>query len=574
MPTRKAPPVSTLLRELRLIRHHFTPDATAVKRALLTSLASARTRSLTHVVRLHEDLLFLRAFPDNEDIRAVAGRLLQRFERRVRALPRAARARLNDSGIAGSSSLHEFAWPVARWLAARFPREVEISWRDVGDTAGVDTLLRPALQRAEADAFDSGEITTAKWIRAARGRRFGSDLEFLVHHGEHSTTARGVFGTMYEAASVPLQWKLSHSRGAVTHNEWSRARVVPRSSMRSAPADPVRHVTTPLHEIGLLAPERARELIDVARAALAARCREVHAISWANPREVWLANLGEGASLAIIGALPDQRLSLEANYGYLLLANGVPMGYGGVTPLFQQANTGINIFEPFRRSEAGFLWTQMLRAFHSLFGVRRFVVNAYQFGEGNREAIASGAFWFYYRLGFRPAGADIRAVAAAEWARMRARAGYRSSAATLRRLATGDLHLTLPGFRATAFIDESWLITCSTRVTALLAAEDAPTREAAAKQVASRIAEALGVRDRRRWPVAERDGFDILAPVVALLPKLRAWSALDRQQLVELMRAKGRPQERDYAVLAHRHPRFFRELGAVQHSTPEPSRRD
>ena len=52
----------------------------------------------------------------------------------------------------------------------------------------------------------------------------------------------------------------------------------------------------------------------------------MHAISWANPREVWLANLGNGASLAIIGALPDRRLSLEANYGYLLMANGIPVG--------------------------------------------------------------------------------------------------------------------------------------------------------------------------------------------------------------------------------------------------------
>jgi hypothetical protein len=146
---------------------------------------------------------------------------------------------------------------------------------------------------------------------------------------------------------------------------------------------------------------------------------------------------------------------------------------------------------------------------------------------------------------------------------MASRPEYRSSAATLRRLATGDLHLRLPGFRAAAFFDERWLITCSSRVTALLAAEDAPTREAAAPQLAGRLADTLGARDRRRWPAAERKAFDILAPVVALLPHLRDWTTLDRQQLVEMMRAKGRRQERDYARLAHRHPRFFRELGAV-----------
>ncbi|MFO1316643.1 MAG: hypothetical protein U1F58_13655 [Burkholderiales bacterium] len=54
---------------------------------------------------------------------------------------------------------------------------------------------------------------------------------------------------------------------------------------------------------------------------------------------------------------------------------------------------------------------RILRAFHTLYGSGRFVVNPYQFGAGNAEAIASGAFWFYYRLGFRPAHALTRALA-------------------------------------------------------------------------------------------------------------------------------------------------------------------
>ena len=126
-------------------------------------------------------------------------------------------------------------------------------------------------------------------------------------------------------------------------------------------------------------------------------------MTYPNLDEIYWCDLGEGVALAVIGIARDQRLTLETNTGYLLFANGVPIGYGGVTPLFRQANTGINIFDPFRGAEAAYLWTQMLRAFHTLYGSRRFVINAYQFGAGNAEAIQSGAFWFYYRLGFRPA---------------------------------------------------------------------------------------------------------------------------------------------------------------------------
>ena len=155
-------------------------------------------------------------------------------------------------------------------------------------------------------------------------------------------------------------------------------------------------------------------VIDLARSALAARAREVHAMNYPNADDVHVADLGEGVELAVIGVPPAQRLSLEANYGYLLISNGVPIGYGGVSPLFRQANTGINVFDPFRGSEAAFLWAQMLRAFRTLFGTRRFVINGYQFGAGNSEAIASGAYWFYYRLGFRPSLAENASLAAAE----------------------------------------------------------------------------------------------------------------------------------------------------------------
>ena len=150
----------------------------------------------------------------------------------------------------------------------------------------------------------------------------------------------------------------------------------------------------------------------MARAAVSARCREVVAITYADPNAVHWCDLGEGVGLAVIGASPGKRMCIEANYAYLLLSNGAPIGYGGVTALFRQANTGVNIFDAYRGSEAAFLWTEMLRAFHALFGARRFVVNGYQFGEGNPEAIASGAYWFYYRLGFRPAAAAERKLAA------------------------------------------------------------------------------------------------------------------------------------------------------------------
>jgi len=559
----RSAPSNHQLRHLRTIRHQYTWDATAAKRAILGAITHANPRSVDLLTRLHEDLLFLRAFPDDAEIHALAGDGLRRIAVLLRRLPAARRAPADDSGMDGTSSRHTFEHPIARWLARKFPHDVEVDWKHLDDSSRLDALIHPVVQSAELDAFESDQLPTAAWIADARGDSCPSDLQWILDAGDSifPRTPRAL-AAAYDAAAVPIAWKLDGSWASATLNEIAPASPAFRDRMRPAPSRPVRHIASPLPSIALLPRPQAMETIDVARAALAARCREVYAVSYSNADEVWLASLGEGATLAIIGAAPESRLSLESNYGYLLLSNGVPIGYGGVTPLFQQANTGINVFDPFRRSEAAYLWAQMLRAFATLFGVRRFVVNAYQFGEGNAEAIHSGAFWFYYRLGFRPVLSGTRRLAAKEFSRIERKSAYRSPPATLRALATCDLHLTLPGYPRGAFFDERWLVHTGLRVTRLIAREAAATREASVSRIAARIATALGARPGS-WPKAERDAFARLAPVVALLPRIARWSRADREALVEIMRAKGRAHEREFVHLAQAHPRFFDELIAL-----------
>ena len=72
------------------------------------------------------------------------------------------------------------------------------------------------------------------------------------------------------------------------------------------------------------------------------------------------------------------------------------------------------LFLPIVMSETAWVYAQTLRLLHQLHGTRAISVYPYQIGDDNEEAIASGAFWFYRKLGFRSMHPDLEKLAQAE----------------------------------------------------------------------------------------------------------------------------------------------------------------
>ncbi len=551
---------------LHTIRHRYGTVEAHDKLALIAQLERHPPRSAQRLGDYHDDLLFLRAFPDDLAVRNAATTALERTEHRVGNLGVAQRRKLDDSGLPGSVTRHAFAFGTAQWLV-NADEDADIEWTTFDTPERLDSLLRLTLTQAEADAFDSGDISTRAWMTIARGGRRAGALRWLVRNcgpvgrPRTGTPDPAVSRLLYESLDIPVSWRVSSARGT-SGNVVAGLPCHARTAMRLTPANPVTLIDTPLPGIHRLTTSAAARWIDAARAALAARCREVHAITYANHDEVYRADLGQGTALCLIGAARDDRLSLEANYGYVLFSNGVPVGYGGVTPLAAQANTGINVFDAFRHSEASMLFAQALRAFRTLFGVTRFVVNPYQFGAGNDEAVASGAFWFYDRLGFRRVDPAVRALADRARARFTVSRTHRSGTGTLRRLASGDLVLELPGAARTSLFEERWLVTIARAVTESLAAPDVPSRLALRDAQIGAVAKALGVRRWRAAPRALRFGLERLAPVVALvLDDVARWPERNRRALVDLLSAKGALQERGFAQAARAHTRLWASLG-------------
>lgn len=577
VPPRPSPPAArpaTALQRLHAIRHRYGAAETAEKLALLARLERRPPRARRPLAAYHDDLLFLRAFPDNLRVHTMVVRALAHTARRVHGLPARQRRALDDSGVAGTTTRHAFAFGIARWLV-NAGEAAEIAWDDVETPERLDPLLRLTLTQAEADAFDSGELSTREWLAIARGGARDGALAWLARDAQHGAAGRveidatrrptgtpdpAVTRLMYEGLELPVRWRLSPAR-SISGNAVAGVTPTFRTSMRPAPADPVAHIATPLPGITRLGGAEAARWLDASRAALAARCREVHAITYANLDEIWCADLGEGGQLCLIGAARDDRLTLEVNYGYVLFSNGVPIGYGGVTPLAAQANTGVNIFDAFRHAEAAMLFAQALRAFRTLFGVTRFIVNPYQFGAGNDEALASGAFWFYDRLGFRPVDRHVVLLAAKERSRLSANRAHRTSLAALRRLAAGDLVLELPGAAETTVFEERWLVTLARAVTRALATPEAATRLERRDATLDAVARTIGLRQWRTSDAETRFGLQRVGPIVGLvLDRVARWSPRDRRALVSLFRAKGSAQERDFAIASRAHAALWRAL--------------
>jgi len=311
----------------------------------------------------------------------------------------------------------------------------------------------------------------------------------------------------------------------------------------------------------------ADAIIDAARASMATRARELHAFASPNASDVLVADPGPGVRVTLVGLSPDDRLPLDAYYAYLAFKNGVPVSYGGGWGCLGTLEFALNIFESFRQGESAALIAQILRVYYRVFRMRRVVVDRSQIDASNPEALESGAFYFYAKLGFRPIDPTVARLADAERARIARNPDYRSPLAMLKRLGRSNLALTLDGGAAAAGITGSRL---ATLVTDHIARAFDGDRRAATADTVARVARALGATGWQRWPPPERRAFERLATVIGLIPDLARWPADERVRLRRVMRAKGGVSEARYVALLDRHRRVRESLEALVREAPAP----
>jgi hypothetical protein len=289
------------------------------------------------------------------------------------------------------------------------------------------------------------------------------------------------------------------------------------------------------------------------------RYRELYGTTLGDPRSVVRADLGSheagrGVTIYVWNLPPDRRLPLRAYVAGLTLKNGVPINYIEAIGLCEWMEVGFNTFYTFRGGEAGWIYAQVLRCLCHLMGTTCISVYPYQLGHENEEAIASGAFWFYRKLGFRPGRSDLQKLAEREEQKIAADAKYRTPARTLKRLAAGHAFYELPGSEAGAW-DRFSTRNIGLRVNQRMARDFSGDAVRMREQSRRAMEKVLGV-STALWSLLEKSAFDNFAMVLADLPGLRTWTRSEKEELVQVIRAKSKPDEMLYLHLTQRHERL------------------
>ncbi len=540
----------TSLAALERCRLAFGPGAGQSKLLLLKRFAHSRLGSARAVMRLHEALCFMRAYPDDAEVLAQVQAMLAGFA--ARADLRAQRTALADSGITGTPIHYRFFAGQAQWLAQHWPDRLRLDRDDADAEARIARALPPLLTRAEAQA-----LTELKWPGyAALDRVRGADetdAVFLLRRiaamaGDAFT--REAYSDTMDAGFVLAPGPDTPSRTAAhfpgvpvvfRRHPPARGRPDLRAEMARMPRS-VRRLSVRDGEV----------IVDLARGAMVTRARSLEAFSFADARDAWLVDDGDGLAFALIGVIPQRRHPLASYVGGLTLRNGVPIGYMQADIVGRSAALSFNTFETFRGGEASFTFGRWLAALRRLFGTTSFSVEPYQLGKDNDEALASGAWWFYAKLGFAPRDAGALRLARDEQARMQRRPSHRSGAATLHRLAERHLFFDLDPALPHPLVPLGAL---GLRAGAALSARAGSDRKRAVDDASAELRRHCGLASWRGFSPDQREAWRRFAPVLMLLD-LVAWHDDERRALVDVVRAKGGRSERDFVARYLAHPRL------------------
>lgn len=549
--------ILTFCRQLNKISLQFEEPYQSQKIRLLNAVPELNKCTAEDIFLLHDTLLAMLAWPENNTLfkltKKAMSNLIESISERM-ALEKRFEYKLHGTGIAGSEITGHFSYEITRWLVNEFGNSLMLhSWDAKPET--IKIFFRQLLPRVEYESIFSGELSPIRRIKKLKGKSTQTDLQWLMMLFEQSPLPDSVKDFLFNELKIFVTWKLDRKEFTHTclsipckkifyHKKLERTTEFKNILSAKLPS-PVR-----------LTSKEKEHLVNVAKATLVFLYRETDPFTFASADDLKFFELEKGYSVALYSLKKDHRLSIESYVGYLVLKNGIPVSYGGGWIFGERCQFGINILEPFRSAESAYIMSQLIRVYYQYFGAKRFVVKPYQFGLKNKEGLESGAFWFYYKYGFRPEKEQLQKLADAEWEKKKADHNYRTSINTLKKFTAANLQLLL-GTNPVPFYDASVV---SKSITNFIIKTYNGDRKKAIADCFRKTNRALGINGLSAWSVAEKKVLEEWILLARANLDFSAWNSNEKKQFVNLVKAKANNSELLFIKRLQKHGRFWKDL--------------
>ena len=508
------------------------------------------------ILKYHDALLTILCWPENKEIASLAKKAITRLSAAIQktvTFNKSLEVKLNGTGLAGTEITGRFSYAITSWLFQKFGNLVTLySSEATSETARL--FFRLLLPAVEYENISTGELSLLQRINKLKATT-STALGWILNLFDSSPLAYPEKEFIFNQLNIFITWKSDPIHFNRSFNSISQKNIFYHQQLNRAP-DLKKIIKTKLPIPARLSVEQKLQLADVAKASLVFIYSETDPFSFASVDAMELFNLERGYSIGLYSMQKELQLSIESYIGYLVFKNGIPVAYGGGWIFGERCQFGINILAPFRGGESAFIFSQLLRLYYQHFGVKRFVVKPYQFGKNNKEALQSGAFWFYYKHGFRPENDQLQKLAMEELKKINTDKQYRTSINVLKYFTAANMVLQLsstavPVFDAasvsmaiTNFINKNF---AGNRAQALIACERKTKKE-------------LNIKTTRGWSINEKKTLQQWSLLVQATLPLENWNNSERKRFVELIKIKGNAREIEFITLSQKHHRFWMDL--------------
>ncbi|MGZ4099912.1 MAG: hypothetical protein ACXVNM_13585 [Bacteroidia bacterium] len=434
-------------KQLQSVLADFSAEGKQTKLELLKNCSLERLSSAKTIREYHDTLLFILSYAEGQDIYFFAEKEMRRISGAI-AMKQAINDQVTGSGITGTTTEGAYSLTLIQWLIKEFPGTVSLhSFDDTG--IHPKEILKHGLPEAEFELISDEKLNQLRWLEKASGTKNKVKLlVWLVDVMNAINTSPILKDQLFESMKLfvsitPLEDSFSRSFGKVkiAKQFFHTDGIIKKFSEEEL-------INKKLPPEKKLNDKEKKGIIKASRIALCLLNRETDPITYSEELQLKYYELERGLSIGLFSIDAERRLPLDSYIGFMMFKNGYPMSYGGAWLFGKRSLIGINIFESFRGGESAIVFAQLLRCYHMAFGATYFEVEPYQFGKNNPEGIQSGAFWFYFRFGFRPVDKSLHGLSLQEFKKISETKGYRSPAEILKQFTKSNLFVHLSDDRS------------------------------------------------------------------------------------------------------------------------------